>query len=129
MNILIISGRTTKDIELKTTQNGRNIATFTVAVKREFKNSDGIYESDFIICTAYGKTADNISRFVHKGDYVEITGSIKINSYEKDGKKQYNVIVDKFNKVIKNKKDSSSDEFEMIDDDELPFDYEWNFKI
>ena len=64
MNKVILIGRVTKDIELKTTASGKSVASFTLAVNRERKNADGNYEADFINCVAYGQQAETIGKYI-----------------------------------------------------------------
>ncbi len=66
INRVILTGRLTRDIELRHTQNGRPVASITLAVERVFK-SEGQAEADFINCTAWGKSAETMSRFLRKG--------------------------------------------------------------
>ena len=89
MNKLFLTGRITKNIDLRYTQNQTPVARFTIAVNRDFKNKQGQYESDFINCIAYRQTADVLSKYVEKGDLIGIEGSIRTGSYETDGKKTY----------------------------------------
>ena len=90
MNKVIEIGRTTKDIEQKTTNSGKSVASFTIAVNRNFKNSNGEYESDFFNCVAYSTLAETLSRYVKKGDLVGVEGRLQTRNYtDKDGKKHY----------------------------------------
>ena len=90
MNIAIIRGNITKDIELRSFQNGTYVTNFYVAVKRDFKNANGEYESDFISCKAIGNTAEMISKYFHKGSGIIIEGHIQTGSFEgQDGKRVY----------------------------------------
>lgn len=84
MNRVILIGRTTKDIELRYTNNEKAVARFTIAVNR--KVQDG---ADFINCVAWGKTAELLDKYVKKGHRVGIIGRIQTGSYDKDGKKVY----------------------------------------
>ncbi len=89
MNKVLITGRLTKDSELKYTEKQTPIATFSVAVERQYKNDKGQTEADFINCKAFSKTAEVINKYTKKGDLVGIIGNIQTGSYEKDGKKVY----------------------------------------
>lgn len=89
MNKVNLIGRTTKDIELRQTQSGKAVASFTLAVDRGIKNEDGTKISDFISCKVWGKTAEVMSKYVLKGNRVGITGRIETGSYDKDGTKVY----------------------------------------
>lgn len=90
MNTVQIIGRLTKDVDLRYTQNGVAVASFTVAVERRFKNAQGEKETDFILCTMWRKAAENFAKFTHKGSLVGIEGSIQTRNYEnKEGQRVY----------------------------------------
>ena len=131
MNRVILIGRNCKQIELKTTTNGKSVATFTLAVNRDFKNKDGEYEADFINCVAFGQQAETISKYVNKGDKFGVIGKLNTRTYEKNDNKVYvtEVIVESF-EFLESKKDKPSadieaDEFEDLGeidpDSDLPF--------
>lgn len=83
-------GRLTKDPELKSTQNGISVCSFTLAVDRRFKNGDGEREADFIQIVAWRQTAEFIAKYFFKGLRVAVQGSIQTRNYEdKDGKRVY----------------------------------------
>lgn len=112
MNKVCLTGRVTKNIELKYTQNNIAITNFTLAVTRKFKNQDGEYETDFINCIAYKSTAELLSKYVEKGDLLGIEGRIQTRNYEdKDGKRVYvtEVIVDSID-FLQSRKDESKQE-------------------
>lgn len=67
MNIAIISGNLSRDVETRTTQNGKTVANFTVAVNRRMPDANGNKVADFIPCVAFGKTAEFISKYFSKG--------------------------------------------------------------
>lgn len=90
MNRVCLNGRLVKNIEIKYTQNNVAVASFTLAVQRKFKNSNGDYESDFINCITYKKMAELMNEYVKKGDLIGIEGRIQTRSYEnQEGKKIY----------------------------------------
>jgi single-strand DNA-binding protein len=90
MNKSILMGRLTKTPELRTTQSGVSVASFTVAVNRRFKNQEGGHDADFINCIAWRNQADVICRFFGKGDMIGIVGSIQTRNYDnKEGQKVY----------------------------------------
>jgi single-strand DNA-binding protein len=82
LNKVIVLGRTTKNIELKYSKNNKAYIRFTIAVNRTFKNSSGEYEADFISCIVYGKNAENMHKYVTKGDRIIIDGRIQTGSYD-----------------------------------------------
>jgi len=69
---------------------GKMSCHITLAVKRQFKNSDGIYETDFINCTVWNVIAEKVCEFCDKGDLISVKGRIQNNNYVgKDEKKVY----------------------------------------
>ena len=89
LNQVVLVGRLTSDVEVTTTEDGRKVSNLTLAVQRTFKNSDGIYEADFIKCTLWNAVAASTSEYCHKGDIVGIKGRLQVTNYEdKDGNKK-----------------------------------------
>lgn len=82
MNKFIGIGRLTKDIELRRTQGQTSVANFTLAVNRNFKNSAGEIEADFINCVVWDKLAENLSVYTSKGSMIGIVGRIQTRNYE-----------------------------------------------
>ena len=82
MNVVILIGRLTKDVELKYTQAGKAVATFTLAVDRPFTNQAGERETDFIPVVVWGKSAENCANHLGKGRLVAVEGRMQIRSYE-----------------------------------------------
>ena len=90
MNVITLTGNATKDIELRYSPSGTGIATGTIAVRRDFKNKDGEYETDFINFVAIGKISEVMTNHIRKGDKFGITGRLQIRQWVKDnGDKQY----------------------------------------
>ena len=82
MNNCSLIGRLTKDPEVKKTQSGTSVCSFTIAVDRRFKNADGTRQTDFIPCVGWRQVADIIGQYFHKGSRIGITGSIQTRSYD-----------------------------------------------
>lgn len=82
INRTVLVGRLTRDPELKYTNSGRAVASFNIAVNRQFTNSQGEREADFINCVIWNKTAENFCNFTRKGSLVGIDGRIQTRSYE-----------------------------------------------
>ncbi|WP_367599980.1 single-stranded DNA-binding protein [Pediococcus pentosaceus] len=82
INRTVLVGRLTNDPKLKYTGSGLAVATFTVAVNRQFTNSQGEHEADFIRCQMWRKAAENFCNFTRKGSLVGIDGRIQTRSYE-----------------------------------------------
>ena len=99
INRTILVGRLTRDPELRYTQGGTAVASFTLAVNRQFTNSQGEREADFINCVIWRKAAENFANLTHKGSLVGIDGRIQTRNYEnKQGNRVYvtEVVVDNF---------------------------------
>ncbi|WP_371851210.1 single-stranded DNA-binding protein [Companilactobacillus musae] len=99
INRAVLVGRLTRDPELRYTANGAAVASFTVAVNRQFTNSQGEREADFINCTIWRKAAENFANLMHKGTLVGIDGRLQTRNYEnKQGNRVYvtEVVVDNF---------------------------------
>lgn len=104
MNKVTLFGRLVKDPELrKSAKSNLSVASFTLAVRRKTKNAAGEYESDFVRCVAWRNLAELIMQYFFKGSRILVCGSLRTDSYEKDGKKQYStyVVVDDINFVDK----------------------------
>lgn len=89
LNKITLIGRLTKDVEMRTTQNGTAVATFTVACERNFKGQDGEKETDFIPIIVWKGLAETCNRFLAKGKMVAVAGRLQIRNYEdKEGKRR-----------------------------------------
>lgn len=77
MNNVSLLGRTTNEIELKTTQSGKSVVSFSLAVKRKFSKD----KTDFINCIAWDKTAEFLSKYIRKGQMIAVDGNIQTRSY------------------------------------------------
>ena len=89
MNVVVISGRLTKNPELRSTATGMNVCSFNLAVKREKKD-----EVDFIECVCFSNVAENLVKFQTKGDMVEVKGRLQNDRYtNKDGKNVYRTLI------------------------------------
>ena len=82
LNKIMIMGRFTKDAELRATVSGKNVASFTLAVDRDFKGPNGEKETDFINCVAWQGTAEFISKYFKKGSMAVIEGRLQIRPWE-----------------------------------------------
>ena len=90
LNHITIMGRLTRDPELRRTGSGVAVASFTVAVDRDFgKNEAGEKETDFIDCVAWRQTGEFVSKYFTKGSMAVVSGRLQIRSYtDKDGNKR-----------------------------------------
>ena len=99
INRVVLTGRPTRDVELRYTQSGAAVATFTLAVDRRFTNQQGEREADFISCVIWRKSAENFANFFHKGSLVGIEGRVQTRNYEnQQGQRVYvtEVVVENF---------------------------------
>lgn len=137
INNVTLVGRLTRDPELKYTTSNVAVATFNMAVNRNFKGANGEREADFINCMIWRKPAELLSEWCKKGNLVGITGRIQTRSYENQhGQRVYvtEVVAESFQ--ILEKKDNAANNASMenqippsfektnpmdISDDDLPF--------
>jgi single-strand DNA-binding protein len=90
INQVTLVGRLTKDPELRITPEGTPVVNLTLAVNRQFKNQNGDYETDFVHCTIWRKTAENTANYCRKGSVLGVTGKIHTRNYQnQEGKKVY----------------------------------------
>jgi single-strand DNA-binding protein len=99
LNRAVLTGRLTRDVDLRYTQSGIAVGSFSLAVDRSFTNQQGEREADFINCVIWRKSAENFANFTHKGSLVGIDGRIQTRNYEnQQGQRVYvtEVVVDNF---------------------------------
>lgn len=133
MNKTILSGRLTADPEVRYTTGHEpmEVAVYTLAVQRNFKNKDGNYDADFIRCRCFGKRAEFAERYLHKGMKIIVEGRLQTGSYDKDGVKHYTTdLIVNSHEFCESKKDDNSyssnhntgipEGFSAVDDD-IPF--------
>ena len=99
LNSVCLVGRLTKDPELRYTPNNQAVATFSLAVNRNFKSQNGEREADFINCVIWRQQAENLANWAKKGALIAITGSIRTRNYEnQQGQRVYvtEVVADSF---------------------------------
>ena len=97
MNSICLMGRLTGDPELKTTQSGVSVTSFSVAVDRAYRSKDQERQTDFINCVAWRNTAEFISRYFRKGQRIALQGSLQSRKYTaNDGSQRtvFEVVVD-----------------------------------
>ena len=135
MNVWMGVGRATKDCEITTTANGVNVAKFTIAVDRRFKDADGNKVTDFVNIVAWRGLADICGNYVKKGSLLAVQGEMQIRNYEaQDGTKRYitEIIADNVKLLGSNKSETENTQnaepdkkggslLSQIDDDNLPF--------
>lgn len=94
LNHITIMGRLVRDPELRRTQSGKAVTSFTLAVDRDFKNQDGQREVDFIDCVAWGQTAEFVCQYLGKGRMAVVAGRLQLRDWtDKDGNKRRNAEV------------------------------------
>lgn len=86
INKVILGGRLTADPELKQTNSGKPVCSFTLAVNRRFSQNN---EVDFITCVAWNKTAEFVSKYFKKGSSLCVVGAVQTRSFEQNGQKRY----------------------------------------
>lgn|SRR5574344_1573224 len=90
LNQTVLVGRLTKDPEMSNTDNGKKVSNIILAVQRCYKNTEGLYDTDFIKCILWNGIAENTVTYCHSGDVVGIKGRLQSDSYlDDDGKTKY----------------------------------------
>lgn len=110
INNCTLVGRLVADPNLRYTSSGTGVATFTLAVNRNFTSADGNREADFINCVIWRKPAETLANYAKKGVLIGVTGRIQTRSYDnQQGQKVYvtEVIADNFQLLESKKVDSS----------------------
>ena len=82
INNVVLVGRLTKDPDLRYTSSGTAVATFTLAVNRNFSSQNGEKETDFINCVIWRKSAEILANYAKKGSLIDVTGRIQTRNYE-----------------------------------------------
>lgn len=128
LNKIVLMGRFTKDPELRHTTNGTPVASFALAVDRDFKNKDGEKEADFFDFVAWRSTAEFVSKYFSKGRMAVVEGRLQSRNYtDKDGNKRKAVEIVADNVYFGDSKTSGNNqgESQFVDvddaDDGLPF--------
>jgi single-strand DNA-binding protein len=122
MNLVILKGNLTRDPELRTVNTGgkqTSVVNFTIATSREFTRANGTRDkiTSFVPCEAWDSGADTIKASFTKGDLVLVEGSLRNDSWEKDGVKHNSlkIRVNNFSKITKLKKQTE----ESVDAEEV----------
>lgn len=129
MNKAIIIGNLTKNPDLKTTQSGLSVCTFTLAVNRAFSKEK---EVDYIPCVTWRGLADNCAKFLSKGKKACVSGRIQVRDYDdKNGNKRYvaEIIADDVEflspkgerQEVPAQDPTVEPDFEPLDDEQMPF--------
>ena len=131
MNKLILSGNICQEIELKQTTGGKSVVTNCIAVRRDYKNANGEYESDFINLVVWGAQAEYLSKYASKGDRVELCGRWTVRKYTANDGSTRTVnecVVESITAFSKPKENQSNympdaykADFEEVNDQNLPF--------
>ena len=125
INLVILEGRLTKDVELQKTGTGRSLARFTIATD-EGKDKNGVKISNFPNCEAWGQPAEFLAQYGHKGDLVSVQGRVRTGSYDDNGTTRYftAITADRVN-LLGSKKNADNDVKQPntteYDEDNLPW--------
>ena len=127
INNVVLVGWMTRDADLRMTQGNTAVASFTLAVNRNFKNQAGEREADFINCVIWRQQAENLANWAKKGALIGITGRIQTRNYEnQQGQRVYitEVVAESFQLLeIRGQQQSNNGYSDPVDIDEseLPF--------
>lgn len=142
MNKTHLIGRVVHSPEVKTTKTGTKVCTFTLAVRRRFKDQSGEYQTDFFDVQAWRTLADLCEKYLEKGKMALVSGSMQSRTYEKDGvkRKVWELMADEVEFLADGKSAANPDQqqgkavpksntngfdpanqYTQADDEELPF--------
>ena len=142
MNKIHLIGRVVHSPEVKTTKSGTKVCTFTLAVRRRFKDQSGEYQTDFFDVQAWRTLADLCEKYLEKGKMALVSGSMQSRTYEKDGvkRKVWELMADEVEFLADGKSAANPDQqqgkaipksntngfdpanqYTQADDEELPF--------
>ncbi len=139
MNKTMLIGRLTKDPELRYTNSGTAVCSFTLAVNRRYKGQDGQQQADFISCQAWQNQAENIAKYMTKGSQLGVVGRIQTRTWDdNEGKRHYvtEIVVEESYFLDSKKQETTAQDTSQQytsqqssypepmyseDDDELPF--------
>ena len=132
LNDIVIMGRLTADPILRRTSSGKAVASFSLAVDRDFKNADGQTETDFIECVAWKGRAEFVSKYFTKGQMAVVSGRLQIRDWtDADGAKRRSTEINVSKIYFGEPKrttgsaqtSADQDAFQQVDDDDsqLPF--------
>ena len=131
INNVVLVGRMTRDAELRYTPSNQAVATFTLAVNRNFNNQDGEREADFVNVVIWRQQAENLANWAKKGALIGITGRIQTRSYDnQQGQRVYvtEVVAESFQLLESRGQQSNSQDSSFgnsssmnIQDEDLPF--------
>ena len=133
MNQVILIGRITNELTLKTLANGTSLANITLAVDRDYKDAKGEKVTDFFDISVWRQQAEFITSYANKGDLIAVSGQIQKRSYEVDGQKRWATeVVAKEVQILSRKEKEDQKEVnekqttvittnKLADADDLPF--------
>ena len=136
MNSVVLVGRLTKDPELRYIPNsGTPVATFTIAIDRDYKKKDGTKETDFIPIEIIGKAAEFCANYLSKGRLIAAQGNLRVDRYQtQDGENRtFTKVSGRSVQALDYPKDNQQgtnnitnpgldpNGFQAIDDDDIPF--------
>ena len=95
LNVVALVGRLTRPCEMRYTNSGYAICSFSLAVNKKKKQQDGTWQdvASFFDCTLFGKLGESLSQYLQKGQQVSVQGSLEQQTWEKDGQKRSKVVV------------------------------------
>lgn len=82
VNRVVLIGRLTRDPELRTTNSGKNVVNFSIAVQKRIKPQDGSPDADFFNIQAWGQTADYVNNYIGKGRLVAVDGRLQVRKWQ-----------------------------------------------
>ena len=119
LNQVIMVGRLTRDVEVKENEDGKKYSTMTLAIPRSYKNTEGVYDTDFLVVVLFDSIASNTSEYCKKGDIVGVKGRVQSRVIENDESKEYKkeIIAEKVTFLSSKSKDENQENDKEQDDE------------
>ena len=121
LNNVILVGRLTQNPEITEIEEGKKVTTVILAVNRNFKNADGVYDTDFIRCILWNSVASTTTEYCRVGDVIGVKGRLQTSKYEDENKKTHyitDVIAERVTFLSTNKKHEDVNEESSIKEGE-----------
>lgn len=96
INKIVLVGRLAEKVQIRELEEGKKVGVMKLSVPREYKNSDGVYETDLLECVVYGKMAENLNEFCQVGDLIGLKGRVSnISNDEKKSANSFEIVAEK----------------------------------
>lgn len=116
MNRIVVTGNLARDPEMRETAAGEKMCNFSIAVQRKFAKEDGTREADFLSVVTWRALAENVMKYVKKGDKVGVSGRIQVRSWQnQEGVKKYvtEIVADEVEFLFPKKQEETEEDYQV----------------